>query len=200
MDETVLTTEPLTITQGEALAWERDLGLYPAGEWTAVYRLRGVRGEGAGLDIACTASGTAFRAEVTAAETQVLSPTMYEWQLWVTSLDDPSVTRRAARGRVFVERGFTSSSTAASDTRSPAEAILEAIDAMIAGKATRDQQEFSIETQVGKRQLKRIPMTELIAARTYYAGLVARERQARRLAEGGGFFRNVHVRMRGENG
>lgn len=191
--------EPLELTQGESVAWERELRDHPATEWTAVYRLRGIHGVGAGLDVVCTADGPKFVAVLTAAQTAGLAVTTYEWQLWVTRISDAGDVRQTERGTVRVNKGFAASSLSSVDIRSTAEQILEAIDAMMSGKASADQLEYTIETQVGKRQLKRMPMTELIAARTYYANVVAREKQAERLRARGTFFKNINVRMRGED-
>lgn len=191
--------EPLEITQGESVTWEREIPDHPATEWSAVYRFRGILGTGIGLDVPCTADGTKFIASVSTGSSAVLSVTTYEWQLWVTSTADPADVRQIERGTVRVNEGFQSGALSSVDTRTAAQQILDAIDAMIVGKATADQMEYSIETQVGKRQLKRIPMTELIAARTHYASIVAREKQAERLRARGTFFKNINVRMRGED-
>ena len=191
--------EPLELTQGESVAWERDIRDYPATEWTASYRLRGILGVGAGLNVTCTADGPKFVASVTAAESAGLAVTTYEWQLWVTRISDANDVRQIERGTVKVNKGFTAGSLSSVDVRSTAQQILDAIDAVMSGKATADQLEYTIETQVGKRQLKRLPMTELIAARTYYANVVAREQQAERLRARGTFFKNLYVRMRGED-
>lgn len=191
--------EPLEITQGESASWERSLAGYPATEWSAAYRFRGVRGVGAGINVACTASGTSFAAEITPAQSRTMSVTTYEWQLWLTRLSDASDIRQAERGTIRVNLGFTAEAAGPVDTRSAAQQVLDAIDAVIASKATADQLEYTIETTVGKRQLKRLPMTELVAARTHYAAIVARERQAERMRSRGSIFKNVYVRMRGDN-
>lgn len=72
-----------------------------------------------------------------------------------------------------------------------AKQILDAIDAMLLGKATLDQQEY----QIGDRQLRRIPIPDLLTLRETYARLYSQEQQAARLTKGGPFFKTVLTRF-----
>jgi hypothetical protein len=57
------------------------------------------------------------------------------------------------------------------DTRSQARRIVDAIDALIEGRATSDQMSY----QIGNRALARIPLPDLRQMREYYARIVAAE-------------------------
>jgi hypothetical protein len=188
--------EPTELAQGESVKWIRQAVDYPANLWDAQYRFRALGGDGYGADVDCTEDGDSFEAVLTSAQSSQMSTGMYEAQLWVTSKSDATDVRQIDSIRVEVRKGFVEGNLESVDIRSTAKQILDAIDAMLIGKATADQMEFTIETQVGRRALKRIPMAELIQARTYYAGVVAREDQAERLRRRGGFFKNIYVRMR----
>ena len=188
--------EPSELAQGESVRWTRQALDYPSNLWDAQYRFRALGGDGYGADVDCTADGDAFLAVLTTAQSSQMSVGFYEVQLWVTSKSDANDVRQIDSFKVEVRKGFVEGDLASVDLRTTAKQILDAIDAMLIGKATADQMEFTIETQVGRRQLKRIPMAELIQARTYYAGVVAREEQAERLRKRGGVFKNIYVRMR----
>jgi len=188
--------EPTELAQGESVKWQRRAIEYPSNLWDAQYRFRALGGDGYGADVDCTAEGDAFEAVLTSAQSSQMSTGMYEVQLWVTSKSDADDVRQIDSIRIEVRKGFVEGDLASVDIRTTARQILDAIDAMLIGKATADQMEFTIETQVGRRALKRIPMAELIQARTYYAQVVAREEQAERLRRRGGFFKNYYVRMR----
>jgi hypothetical protein len=188
--------EPTELAQGESVKWQRRAVDYPANLWDAQYRFRALSGDGYGADVDCTESGDAFEAVLTSAQSAQMSPGLYEAQLWVTSKTDAQDVRQIDSIRVQVRSGFVEGDLASVDLRTTSRQILDAIDAMLVGKATADQMEFTIQTQVGQRALKRIPMAELIQARTYYAGVVAREEQAERLRRRGGVFKNIYVRMR----
>lgn len=58
------------------------------------------------------------------------------------------------------------------DNRSQAKVALDAINAVLANRATTDQQEFS----VAGRSLKRMTMAELLALRSHFEGEVNKER------------------------
>ncbi len=74
---------------------------------------------------------------------------------------------------------------------SRAKQILDAIDALMIGKATKDQAEY----QIGDRMLKRYALSELIALRTHYSRLYSMEQQAARLKSGAPFFKNILTRF-----
>lgn len=58
------------------------------------------------------------------------------------------------------------------DGRSTAEIALDAIDAVLANRASRDQERY----RINNRELVRTPIKDLISLRAYYSTLVSRER------------------------
>lgn len=188
--------EPTELAQGESVKWRRRLVDYLPTEYDGQYRFRALGADGVGADVNCSTYGDQFEAVLTSAQSSLMSVGLYEVQLWLTSKTDANDIRQVDTFQVEVRKGFAEGNLESVDLRTTARQILDAIDAMLIGKATADQMEFTIETQVGRRALKRIPMAELIQARTYYAGVVAREVQAERLRRRGGVFKNIYVRMR----
>lgn len=179
------TREPGAFAAGETPRWTKTLDDFPASEgWELTYYLRGA---GAGLDVSATADGDGFLVEVQAASTENLTPGSYRWQGWV-SKDDESY--QVADAPVVVKRGFAGvAAETVVETRSEVKQILDAIDAMIKGKATRDQQEYTI----GDRQLRRLSITDLMAARKVYASLYAQELRRERVRRGGRFIESVNI-------
>jgi hypothetical protein len=182
------TIEPKSFLQGETLEWTRDFADFPAsGGWTLTYYFRG---EGKGFDAVGVADGDAFVMTVPSATTLDMSVTDYSWQA-IAVKDGKKFL--ADSGFSEVKKGFADSLPATSlDVRSENEKTLAAIRAMIAGKATHDQQEYTI----GNRQLKRIPIPDLIMLENRYEQKVRREKEAARLKKGGKMFQQVLVRMK----
>jgi hypothetical protein len=97
-------------------------------------------------------------------------------QYWYQVVSDQD----AGAGRAFILDGSvlvkaTISGSGAYDGRSTAKQILDAIDATILGKATRDQQSYVIQSGSGSRSLSRIPLPDLQEIRKVYAAIVAGE-------------------------
>lgn len=189
---------PLEIAQGEMAVWKRSLDEFSPDEWDAQYRIRGIAGTGAGFNVDGAEDEGDFLFEATAAQTATMSVTTYEWQLWVTNKTAATETYQIEAGTFAVRRGFSAGTTTAVDTRSTAVQILEAIDAALLSRATSNQQEYEISTPAGSRKLKYLSVMDLKEARKMYAGIVARERMAERLRNGGSIFTTHKVRLSSE--
>lgn len=81
-----------------------------------------------------------------------------------------------SEGTVFVRGKIDGSGVY--DGRSVAEKIVEAIDATIQGRATKDTQSYVIQSGSGSRSLSKLSLAELTEARKYYAAIVAAEKRA----------------------
>lgn len=143
--ENIPTYEPREIVVGSTLKWTRDFEGYPASEYSLTYYFRGA---GQGFDAAAT--------------TSEMTPGAYYWQAVAVKDGEKFV---AARGEAKAVAGLASVAAATTvDGRSEAKKTLDAIDALLAGKATLDQQQYSIAGGGGYRMLSRIPITELLPA------------------------------------
>lgn len=83
----------------------------------------------------------------------------------------------AYRGRCLL---LPNPATITGDLRGHAARTLAALDALLEGRATKDQASY----RIGDRELSRIPVPELLALRDYYRAEAAREAQAEALAGG----------------
>jgi hypothetical protein len=180
--------EPQIITAGESLSWKKKLEVYPAGDgWTLTYYFRGA---GPGFNAVATADGDAYSVSVAASSTTSMSAGVYTWEAWLSHTDGRAVM--VDSGHVDVRGSLKSVSTSTTvDDRSEVKKILDAIDAMVLGKATLDQQSY----QIAGRQLVRIPINDLLSLRTRYAQLYNRELRAEKIREGAPFFKNIHTRF-----
>lgn len=140
------------------------LTAYPATEWVVAVYLRGPQA----IDLEAVAEGTQHRIHADAATTAAWAPGSY----WYTM--------RATRGAevVEVEAGNVqihpdvATADAGYDGRSQAETALEAINAVLAKRATLDQERY----RINNRELYRMSVEDLLKLRSFYVEEVRRER------------------------
>jgi hypothetical protein len=158
------------IIQGATYNWEVKLADYlPSDGWSLKYYLRGV---GTGLDITATDEDDVFQVEINATQSATLTVGNYSWQGFVAK-DDENIC--IAQGKILVKTGFVGLEiTDQIDNRSAIKIALDAIDALLANKATLDQQRYVI----GNRQLDRIPIPDLLNLRKEYQKLYNQEVRA----------------------
>jgi hypothetical protein len=193
--ENIPTTEPGEIVIGSTLKWTRDLEDYPASEYALKYYFRGA---GKGFDAAATpdtGDGDRHAVTVAASVTAEMSPGTYYWQ---AVADKDGEKFFVGEGETKAVAGLASLAvTTTVDNRSPAKRILDAIDAMLAGKATKDQMEYQIGGDGSLRMLRTFPPSEWVGLRIIYARIVMRERRNARVKRGGTLFSSVKVRFDG---
>jgi hypothetical protein len=154
--------EPLRIYAGDTWAWQReDLASdYPAPTWTLKYAFKNAASH---IELTATADGTFFAVSVAASTTIGYTAGTYNWVAYVES---GSSRYTVDEGVLVVLPAFANAS--ALDNRTHAKKALDAIEAVIEGRAGVDQMEYTI----GSRQLKRMPIAELLQFRDYYRAQV----------------------------
>jgi hypothetical protein len=169
----VPTIEPAEITAGDTVAWTRTLPDYPASSgWSLSYALRSAS---AMIDIAASASGSDFAVSVLPTVSKAWAPGVYDWAAFVAKGADRF---QVGAGRVVIRQNLAQAAPV--DGRTHAQRVLEAIEAVIEGRATRDQEEYTI----GDRSLKRTPLADLVMLHKRYQRLAANERDAAAIAAG----------------
>lgn len=186
--------EPARFVAGETLRWTKSLAEYSAADgWQLDYYFRSAAG--AGFDVTASADGSSWSVTVAAAATAPLAAGDVTWQAWVSKGAEKYIVDD---GTAAVERGLAGTPAgSAVDTRSRTKRILDAIDAMIEGKATLDQQEYTVDTGAGSRSLRRIPLPDLIQLRETYAQLYSRELRTKGRRRGGRPFKTYHATFKG---
>lgn len=165
-----MTTLSNLLTAGDTLDFTTSVPDYPATEgWTLKYRLA-PRAAGTAIDITATADGDDYDVQVAASTTASWAAGYYTWTAYV-ELGSERYT--VGRGQLQI-RASSVTLAAATDGRTHARIVLDAINATIEGRATKDQQEYTI----GNRSLKRTPLADLINLQQLYQAKVNAEDNA----------------------
>lgn len=180
-------TEPSEIQAGDTIKWRReDLSDYPASQgWSLNYNFVGQAGRFA---VAAAADGDKFAVAITAATSATYTAGIYQWVAKV-SKGTESYTVDSGTCKVLLD---LYAKTAAFDGRSHAKKVLDSIEAVIEGRATKDQMSY----QIAGRQLSRTPITDLLKLRSLYKAEYQREVDAERAANGLGNSRRILVRFK----
>jgi len=159
---------PSSITAGTTLAFSLALTAYPAPGWSLTLILRGPQS----IDLASTPDGATHAFSADAATTGSWSPGDYWFSLRATDgtevheLEDGTLT--ILPDLAAAAEGF--------DGRTHAERTLEAIEAVIEGRATKDQDSY----RINNRELRRTSIEQLLKLRDVYRQEVRRLRAARK--------------------
>jgi len=184
MAATIPTTEPAALHAGDSWAWTRTLADYPAGEgWVLSYVYTNASSR---FTLTAGASGDDHAIAEDAADTAPIKPGKYAWAAHVTLADDRYTVDT---GRLEVKPNLGAAQNF--DTRSHARTVLESIEAVIERRATKDQEEYTIEG----RSLKRTPIAELLVMRDRYRQEAANETAAEQLGRGFGNPRYIGTRF-----
>lgn len=176
---------PEQLIAGDTWVWTRDLTDYPASAYTGAWYLENKDGS---ITVAASASGDTHTATVAKATTAAYKAGEYRWSFVVTKISDSTRTK--------VESGWVSlladpAISGKVDWRSHARKTLDAIEAVIEGRATTDQQAVTING----RSISRITIEELLRFRDYYKAEVFSEKAAESVAAGLGNPRRIFVRF-----
>ncbi|AKU43294.1 hypothetical protein RCCRONUS_5 [Rhodobacter phage RcCronus] len=174
---------PAQLVAGDAWAWRAD-GLavaYPSPEYVLTYHLA-PQGGGAPIGAAAAADATGLVVGVPAATTAGAAPGPWRWTLTALRLaDNARATIAAGAFRVWPDL------TTGGDTRSQARRLLDAINAVLEKRITKDVENYSIEG----RALTRTPLEVLRSTRARLMREVAAEDAAAAGRPGGLHHRKV---------
>ncbi len=152
---------PTSITAGLSLKCEVVAGNYPAPDWVLTAILRGP----AAINLTATASGTGHVFAATAVTTAGWEPGLYAASVRATSGDE---VHEIEAGQVTIAADLVSVSNQ-HDPRGHAQRTLAAIEAVIEGRASKDQQSYTING----RTLVRTSIADLLMLRDRYKKEVA---------------------------
>lgn len=161
-------TIPQTITAGTTLAFTLALTAYPAPDWVATLILRGP----GSVDLGAATDGRLHAFSASAEETAEWAAGDYWYSLRVT---DGGEVHEVDTGTLRVLPDLAAAD-AEFDGRSHAERTLEAIEAVIEGRASKDQDSY----RINNRELRRTSISQLLRLRDVYRAEVAREKAKRR--------------------
>lgn len=165
--------EPLEITAGDTLIWTRRLIEYPAsGGWVLKYALRGP----AVIDITSTADGDDHLVTIPSNQDPALIQGNFSIQGYVEKTGE---RHTVYSGHLKVNQNLVSA-VAGHDGRTHAARVIDAIEALIEGRATADQQEMVVD---GDRLVK-TPFEMLIKIRQRYRVELSAEKRKERRKQG----------------
>lgn len=155
------------LTAGDTLNFTYTSADYPASAgW--VLKLRLVqRGQGVPVTVTGAASGADHRVTVASAVTSTWQPGAYGWAVWVEKAGE----RFTLQSGQCVIAADPAQAEEAADSRTHARKMLDAIEAVLEGRATSAQAEY----EIAGRRVKYIPMAELMQLRSQYAWMVKNE-------------------------
>lgn len=158
-----------TLKVGDTWSWEESLDDYPADVWTLKFAMRG---NANAVNITASASGLTHAISVAAADTAKYVAGKYHWEAYVEMGSGPTLERYAVgSGKIELLPALFQTPSGV-DVRSHAEKVLDAVEAVIEGRATQAQASMSI---MG-RAIQFIPISELLMLRTKYRAEVKVER------------------------
>lgn len=165
---------PPSLSAGDTLDLTFDLINYPADAgWMLTFYLVSTTRQ---IRIDSFAVGTAHRVQVLAGMSSAYVPDTYSWKAYA---ERPGERESIASGRISILPNFATA-TAGLDTRSHARRTLDAIEATIEGRASSD----ILSYQIAGRELRKIPITELLTLRDVYRRDVRAEDAAEAAASG----------------
>lgn len=177
------TTEPEKITAGDTVSWKKSLPDHPAPDWVLSYALVNAAGQ---ITLTASADGTDHLLTIASEISSGYLAGRYRWQAYATKGDE---RRTVGEGTIEVLPDFASQA-GGYDDRSHAEQVLEALEAMIVGRAAKNQ----LSQTIRGRSIQYLSPSELIVWRDRYRAEVVRERRARRIKQGLGHSGIIKVR------
>jgi hypothetical protein len=178
------------LVAGDSLNYETQIVDYPpSAGWTAKLRMAPI---GAGAPVSVTANAVAetdsYRWQVGPGVTGAWSPGVYGWAIWVERAGERYTQQM---GRLTVTQDPATAS-AGIESRSQAERSLDAINALLEGRAATAQLRYKING----RELESYPLKDLLLLKSHFEAAVANERRAQGLSDPRGGARRILVRMR----
>lgn len=177
--------EPASLHAGLTWQWRReDLADYPADTYALKYAFRGAS---SGFSVTASADGMAFAVSIAAATTATYAAGSYTGVGWVES---GSTKIEVWRGRLDVRPALDTG-----DGRSHVRKVLDAIESVLEGRASRSDRDYEVNTGSGSRRLSSFTPEELILLRETYKRYEVQELAALRVASGLGGGRKVVTRF-----
>ena len=181
-------TEPLEFIAGDRITWKRtDLGTdYAPASYSLKYSARLENSGATEIEITASESGTDYIVEIGQSTSVGFKSGIYHWQAYITRTSDSE--------RITIDSGTweikPNRDTTASDPRNHVRRVLDSIEAVIEGRATKDQENYSIQG----RSLSRTPIPDLLILRDRYKAEYIREQRAERLKNNLGHSGIIKVR------
>ena len=177
---------PERIIAGDSIGWTESLADYPASLWTLTYKLLNSAGA---ITISTSANGDDHVVSEDGSVTNGYTPGEYKYFAYVTENANPNNRVTVEQDTIVIAENIAIATNL--ETRTQAKRTLDAINAVIEGRASKDQESMSYKG----RAIGRTPIEDLLKLRDRFAVTVQQEEDAENLAKGIKTNRNVKVRM-----
>ena len=187
---TIPTVEPLEVIAGDTLTWKKSFSDYPASDsWVLSYAL--VKDGKIILidDTEVTTDGDYHVVEVSAETSAAYTAGTYKWQAYVTL---SGARYQVGEGTMEIKPNFATQSTGY-DGRTTVKQTLDALEAMMLRKASKDQMSLTVPNG---RRVDRLSPEQLLMWRDRMKSEYEKEKQADRIARGLGGGNHIMVRFR----
>ncbi|WP_341790617.1 hypothetical protein [Rickettsia endosymbiont of Polydrusus tereticollis] len=165
--------EPTSFTVGETVQWQKEIVNYsPKDGWQLVYCFRNFAYR---FEVKAQAENNYYVIRLSSEETSKYKPAIYWWQSRIIKEEMQYVLEN---GEFVIKPNLALLDSY--DGRSHVKQVLDALEATILGKASRDQLSYSISS----RSLSRLSPTELLKWRDVYKAEYARNLQEEQLSKG----------------
>lgn len=182
------TTEPSALKIGDFWAWKRtDLDTDYGTGYTWTYYAVLEADASTKITITSTLTANEYVIEVASATTATYTAGVYHWTGYI--IKDATSERIALDTGTF--KLLENTELTQTDPRSHVKIVLDALEAMIAGKATKDQRSYTI----GDRSIERLSPTELLTWYKEYKTYYQQELNAERIANGESGAGTIRVRL-----
>ncbi len=182
---TTLTAMPASMVQGDTLSMLMTLGDYDASTWTLTYTL--VK-DAKQITFSGSDDGSGNH------EFSILPTTTTDWSAgtyhYQGRVSDGTDTHTVDTGSIEIKASFADH-TSGLDARSSTKQILDALEATIQGKASKDQLSYSI----AGRSISRMSMSEILEAYDYFKREYQRIVSEDKIAAGMGTGRKILTRF-----
>ena len=181
--------EPSQIVAGDRVSWKRtDFGTdYAPTAYALTYSARLESSGGTEISITASESGLDYIVEVGASTSAAYTVGVYHWQAYITrSADSERITVDTGTWEVIANRD-----AATTDPRSHVKKVIDAIEAVIEGRASQDQMGYAI----AGRSLSRTPVADLLTLRDRYRAEYVRIQREERILNGQGHTGRILTRF-----
>lgn len=183
--------EPKQVYAGASWSWETTVSGYSAADGYSIEYIFTNASNSLSFTDDGTATGETFAIELAAATTAAYTAGDYVWSLFaIKALERIFI----ASGGIEIIPDITDGSTAY-DARTHVKKTLDAIEAVLEGKASKDQMSYS----VAGRSISRYSPEELVKWRKQYASEYAQECNAAAIEAGRGNNRIIKTHFLGAN-
>lgn len=162
------TTEPFDLPAGDTWTWTKSLGDYPADAWTLTYELLSQETTANNITITASADGTDHLVSVAPGTTVGYAAGTYAYRAYATNdSDGRRFTVKTGHFRILPDFA-----TSTADPRSQVKRTLDAINALLEGKAGSDKLNFKMPNGL---ELTKMTPGQLLSWRDAYKRLYQEE-------------------------